>query len=136
MTPPLRSLALTLHVTASVGWLGAVGAFLALAIAGLTSRELMLARGAYLAMDVVGWYVIVPLCFASLVTGIAQSLGTRWGLFRHYWVLIKVVLTVVATGLLLLHTRVIDQMAELATSVALVPAAHRELRAQLVFDGA
>jgi hypothetical protein len=29
MTPGLRKFALTTHVTSSVGWLGAVGAFLA-----------------------------------------------------------------------------------------------------------
>jgi hypothetical protein len=36
MTPRLRKFALTAHVTSSVGWLGAVAAFLALAVAGLT----------------------------------------------------------------------------------------------------
>ena len=41
MTPGLRKFALTTHVTSSVGWLGAVGAFLALAIAGVVIvREL------------------------------------------------------------------------------------------------
>ena len=59
-----------MHVTASVGWLGAVVAFLALAVAGLATGDPQLARGAYLAMDVTAWFVIVPLCFASLATGI------------------------------------------------------------------
>lgn len=134
MTPQVRNLALTAHVTSSVGWLGAVGAFVALALVGLTSADSLLVRAAYLGMYVVGWYVIVPLCLASLVTGIVQSLGTTWGLFRHYWVLIKLVLTVLATGLLLLHTKVIDRMAEIAARGALSPAEHRGLRVQLVFD--
>ena len=39
MAPSLRKLALTAHVTSSVGWLGAAAAFLAVAIVGLTSRD-------------------------------------------------------------------------------------------------
>jgi len=46
---------------------------------------------------------IVPLSFAALLTGLVQSLGTHWGLFRHYWVLVKFALTIGATILLLLH---------------------------------
>jgi hypothetical protein len=42
MSPGLRKLALLAHVTCSVGWLGAVAGFLALAIAGLASRELLM----------------------------------------------------------------------------------------------
>jgi hypothetical protein len=83
MRPPLRKLALTAHVTVSVGWLGAAAAFLALAIAALASGGVETVRGAYVAMEVVGWYVIVPLCLAALVTGLVVSLGTPWGLFRH-----------------------------------------------------
>ena len=134
MTPNVRNLALTAHVATSVGWLGAVMVFLALAVVGLSSADAQLARAAYLAMGVAGWYVIVPLCLASLATGIVQSLASKWGLFRHYWVVIKLVLTVFATGLLLLHTSVIDQMAEIAASGELSGTDHRGMQAQLVFD--
>jgi len=50
MTPGLRKFALTAHVTSSVGWLGAVAGFLALAVAGLTNHDGQLVRGLYLAM--------------------------------------------------------------------------------------
>lgn len=103
MSPQARKLALIAHVTGSVGWLGAVAAFLALSIAGLTSHNAELVRGAYLAMDLIGWYVIVPLGLVALTTGLVQSLGTEWGVLRHYWVVIKFILTVVAMILLLLH---------------------------------
>ena len=134
MTPGIRNLALTAHVTTSVGWLGAVLVFLALAVVGLRSGDPQLVRGAYLAMDVGGMYVIVPLCLASLASGIVQSLVSKWGLFRHYWVLIKLVLTVLATGLLLLHTRVIHRMAEIAALGAPSGPEHWGMRAQLAFD--
>jgi hypothetical protein len=87
MGPRLRKGALTAHVVCSVGWLGAVAVFLALAVAGLTSEDVGLVRGAYLTMDWAAWFVLVPLSFASLLTGVVQSLGTTWGLFRHYWTL-------------------------------------------------
>jgi hypothetical protein len=103
MTPALRKLNLTAHVTSSVGWLGAVAAFLVLSIAGLTSQDADIVRGAYLSMDLIGQFTIVPLSLAALLTGLVQSLGTPWGLFRHYWVLVKFTLTIGATIILLLH---------------------------------
>lgn len=103
MTPALRKLNLTAHVATSVGWLGAVAGFLALSIGGLISQDAEMVRGAYLAMNRIGQYVIVPLSLAALLTGVVQSLGTQWGLVRYYWVLVKFALTVGATILLLLH---------------------------------
>ncbi len=100
MTPIVRKFALTAHITFSVGWLGAVAGFLALAIAGQTSQNVQLVRGLYLAMEMTGWYVIVPFCLASLATGLIVSLGSAWGLFRHYWVSVKFLLTIVSTLIL------------------------------------
>ena len=54
-------------------------------------------------MNVVGQFVIVPLSIASLSTGLLVSLGSPWGLFRYHWVVMKLLLTVAATILLLLH---------------------------------
>jgi len=132
MTPPVRKFALTAHVTSSVGWLGAVAAFLALAIAGLTSPDAQVVRAAYLAMELTAWFVIVPLSLASLVTGLVQSLGTRWGLFRHYWVLIKLVINILATIALLVHTQPIGYMARVAATTTIASADLRGVRIQLV----
>ena len=103
MTPAVRKLALTAHVTSSVGWLGAVAGFLVLSVAGLTSDQPTTVRSAYVSMNLIGLYAIVPLSLAALLTGLIQALGTHWGLFRHYWVLVKFALSVVATALLMLH---------------------------------
>ena len=103
MRPALRKLNLTAHVSSSVGWLGAVAGFLVLSIAGVASQDAETVRSAYVAMNLIGQFIIVPLSLAALLTGLVQSLGTHWGLFRHYWVLVKFVLTVAATVLLLLH---------------------------------
>jgi hypothetical protein len=116
MRPLVRKLALTSHVTFSVGWLGAAAAYLALAVVGLTSDNGDLTRAIYLVLDVIGWFVIVPLCFGALISGLVQSLGTEWGLIRHYWILIKLVLTVAATIVLLVHMRTVSHVADVAAS--------------------
>jgi hypothetical protein len=114
MPPSLRKLTLTAHVTSSVGWLGAVVVFLALAIVGLTSQDDQTVRGAYLVMEPAAWFVLVPLAVASLVTGLVQSLGTTWGLVRHYWVLFKLLITVFATIVLLIYMGTFSYMAGVA----------------------
>lgn len=114
MPPRLRKFALTAHVTCSVGWLGAIVAFLALAIVGLTSHDDQTVRGAYLVMEPAAWSVLVPFAFASLFTGAVQSLGTTWGLFRHYWVLFKLLITVFATIILLMYMETFRVMAGIA----------------------
>jgi hypothetical protein len=114
MTPGLRKFALTAHITSSVGWLGAVVAFLALAVAGLTSQNAQTVRGAYLVMELTGWFVLVPLSLASLLTGLVQSLGTTWGLFRHYWILFKLLINLVATIVLLMYMQTLRYLAGVA----------------------
>lgn len=114
MTPWIRKLALTAHVTTTVGWLGAVVAFLALAAVGLTSQDAQTVRGVYLVMEPAAWLVLVPLAFASLLTGIVQALGTTWGLFRHYWVLFKLLITVFITIVLLIYMETFRVMAGVA----------------------
>lgn len=114
MRPRVRKFALTAHVTSSVGWLGTVAAFQALAIAALTSREPESVRGFYLAMELIGRYVIVPFCVATLVTGLVVSLGTAWGLFRYYWVLVKFLITVIAALILFGFTQTLSSLGNLA----------------------
>ena len=114
LTPRLRKLALTAHVTSSVGWIGAVVAFLALGVVGLTSQDAETVRGAYLVMEPAARLVLVPLAFASLVTGLVQSLGTAWGLFRHYWVVFKLLINVACTVVLLVYMETFSLMAGVA----------------------
>ncbi len=114
MTSRVRRLALTVHVTFSVGWIGAVVAYLALGVAATTSADTQTVRAAWTGMELTGWYAIVPLALTSLLTGMVMALGSKWGLFRHYWVLISFVLTVVATGVLLLHMPTVTSLADVA----------------------
>lgn len=137
MTQRLRKLGLSLHIVLSVGWLGAVVAFLALAW-GSFSSDSALARAALLGMDVVGRGALLPLSLGALVSGIVQSVATKWGLLRHYWVVVKLVLTLFATTALFVHqTTAITEAARLAAEAA-APLLHsgrlRELSVQLLAD--
>jgi hypothetical protein len=134
MPPRVRKGMLTAHVVASVGWLGAVGSFLALALAGLSETDNGMVRAAYAAMEFTGWYVIVPLSAASLFTGLAQSVGTSWGLFRHYWVVFKLVINVVASLLLLVHMQPVGRIAHAAAQRPVSLSDLHDLRVQVAFD--
>ncbi len=114
MTPRLRKFMLMLHVTFSVGWIGTVVAYLALGVAAVTSHNVQTVRATYRAMELTGWYAIVPLALAALLTGLVMALGTKWGLFRHYWVLVSLVLTIFSTGVLLLHMPDVSRLADVA----------------------
>ncbi|MDQ3849000.1 MAG: hypothetical protein M3296_00070 [Actinomycetota bacterium] len=136
MPPALRRLALTAHVAASVGWLGAVAVFLVLAITGLTSHQAQTVRAVYVAMQLSTVYVIVPLALAALLTGVIQALGTSWGLVGHYWVLVKLLLTVVATIVLLLQIPSISYLADRAAHATLASTDLRGERMSLVLHSA
>jgi hypothetical protein len=114
MTASFRKFLLTIHVASSVGWVGALVVFLAHSIASEVSRDLDIVRAACLMMGITAWFVILPLSLSSLLSGVVQALGTAWGLFRHYWVLVKLLLTTFATAILLLKLTPIDYLAKAA----------------------
>ncbi len=114
MSPRARRLFLVAHIAASVGWIGAAVTSLALAVVPLASGDPQLVRGIYLSLPVIGWYALVPFGVASLATGLIQSLGTTWGLLRHYWVLLKLPMNLFATAVLLLYMETLDYLADQA----------------------
>ena len=119
MNPRLRRFALTAHITASAGWLGAIVGFLALAVVGIARDDVEAVRSAYLMMEMFGWFVLVPFAIASLVTGLVQSLGTKWGLFRHYWVLAKLLINLFATVVLLAYMQMLGELREITAATSL-----------------
>jgi hypothetical protein len=114
MSPPVRKAFLAVHVITSVGWIGAVAAFLVLAVAGARSADVSVAQAFGAAVATTGWWAVVPFCLASLATGVIQSLGTPWGLVRHYWPAIKLLLTLAATLALLIHMQPTTWLGEAA----------------------
>lgn len=117
MIPSIRKLALTTHISVSVGWIGAVLAYLVLVVAAITSHDAPTLRAAWIGMELIGWYLIVPLAVVALLSGLMMALGTPWGLFRHYWVSISLGLTAVATVVLLQHMPTVSSFARIAADV-------------------
>ena len=118
LPPPARRLALTTHVVTSVGWLGAVAATLVLSVAGVASQNRQTVHAVYPALEIVGWYALVPLSLASLLSGLVISLAGAWGLIQHYWVVTKLAINVVASVVLLLYMQTLGALADRAGSAA------------------
>lgn len=118
MSAGLRKLMLTVHITASVGWVGAVIAYLALDITTVASDDAATLRAAYVAMQLIAQWALIPLAWTALITGLVVSLGTSWGLFRHYWVIISLVLTFLAALILQVEMQTIRALATIASDPA------------------
>lgn len=132
LSPAPRKLALSAHLAVSVGWLGAVAGYIALDVTAATSEDPLMLRAAYVGMGVIAGSVIVPLAAAALLTGLLVSLGTKWGLFRHWWVLLSLVLTTFAVVVLLIETRTIAAFAAVAADPAATDAELQGLGSTLV----
>ncbi|MFL6054718.1 MAG: hypothetical protein ACJ72W_17620 [Actinoallomurus sp.] len=98
MPPRVRKVVTVVHVISSVGWLGLTLCLLTLGTTALVSDDPVLVRSIYRAMKVLGDVLIIPVTLTALLTGLLLALGTRWGLFRHYWVITKFGLTLLAAA--------------------------------------
>lgn len=136
MTPRWRKTFLAVHVITSVGWIGAVVAFLVLAVAGLRSPDPTFTRAYAIGLGMTGWWAVVPFCFASLLSGVVQSMGTPWGLVRHYWLAIKLLLTALSTVLLMIHMQPTSWLADAARSSAANQGTLIALQRELAVDAA
>ena len=98
-----RTIVRAVHVLASVGWLGLVVVMLVLSAAALTTDDGTVMHFVYQLMDRIGSPVIPIFAVTTLVTGFALSVATPWGLLRHWWIVIKLVvsLAVIMTGAVL-----------------------------------
>lgn len=111
LSPRVRKAGLVLHVATSVGSIGSVAAFLALAGTGLVTSETELLSGVYPSLDLITSTVIVPLLGSALLLGVIQALFTPWGLLDHWWVAAKLIVTIAILAVLLVQ---LPGMAKLA----------------------
>ena len=89
-----RQWLLLVHVTCSLGWMGAGAANLVLAVTALRTADAALRTSCYQLIDVIDFALVIPLAFSALASGVIISLATKWRLLRHWWVLVKLVITV------------------------------------------
>ncbi|MFF0314763.1 hypothetical protein ACFYPH_08945 [Micromonospora sp. NPDC005252] len=96
--PATRKALLTLHLITSLGWLGADLVLLTLGIAAQRGADPAVV---YPVAGLVGTVLFAPLSVLVWLVGVASALLTPWGLVRHRWVLVKLVITTVMVGLVL-----------------------------------
>ncbi|MFC6965074.1 hypothetical protein ACFQL7_28085 [Halocatena marina] len=133
MRPLLRKFALTAHITTSVGWIGAVVTYLARVVAAETSQDAQTVRASWIGMELVSWCVLIPLTVGSLLAGHVMALCTKWSLFRHYWVLFTLLLTVLATIVLFAHMQTVSYFVRVAAAAD--TASRVGLRGELLHAG-
>ncbi|AXB42081.1 hypothetical protein [Amycolatopsis albispora] len=120
LTPRARKSVVAVHVVSSVGWLGITAANLVLLVVGLTTADPARQHAALLAMAMVGETLLIPVSLAAFTSGLVLSLGTKWGLFRHWWVVVKFALTLIAVVLTPLSS--VPGLRDLAAAVSATPA--------------
>lgn len=114
LAPGARKAVLTVHITCSVGWVGAVLVYLALGVWAVRATDAVTLAAAWAALELTGWVVVVPLAVGSLTTGVLAAVGSPWGLLRHYWVVIALLVTVLCVAVLLLHMPSVSHLAHQA----------------------
>lgn len=92
---PARRATLVVHVAASAGWLGLTLGLVALAAAAITTDSAPTIEASVRSMKVFTDWLVLPLAFLTLLSGVLLSLGTPWGLAQHRWVYTKFWLTLV-----------------------------------------
>lgn len=94
MSPRTRRVWLTLHVGISAGWLGVSLTMTVLALTAQFANSHSVRHGAYELLHLIDWRAAIPSMFLTIITGLVVSLGTKWGLVRHWWVLTKFAISV------------------------------------------
>ncbi len=98
LAPRWRKAALVAHILSAAAWVGVDVLVAVLVVIGMTAGP----QTAGLAYQALGSFVVGPMLTAALctsATGLLLGWGTRWGLVRYWWVLVKLVITVVLTVL-------------------------------------
>ena len=102
LTPRWRKVVLTSHVVTAVGLLGVDLVLLTFGIAGMAGYD---PGVVYPAMGFVGLAVFAPLSIVMWLVGVWNAWGTRWGLLRHWWVTVKLVIASALVVLVLVALR-------------------------------
>jgi hypothetical protein len=97
LSPRVRKLLLTIHVSTAVSIIGATLVLIALGVAGLRGED---PATVYPAASLVESWVTAPLVLAALGSGLLLALLGEWGLVTYWWVAIKFSITAVFTVLI------------------------------------
>ncbi|WP_020108579.1 hypothetical protein [Nocardia sp. 348MFTsu5.1] len=87
-----RQAVLTIHIVVAVAWIGVNLAFLALDAVALTTADGRLVAACISAIVIIIPPVVPALVVGMMISGVVLGLGTKWGLFRHWWVTSKLII--------------------------------------------
>lgn len=97
LSRPARRAVLVVHVVASASWLGLTVGLLALGITAGSTGAAGTVEASVRAMKLFADWLLLPVAFLTLVSGLVLALGTQWGLARHRWVYVKFWVTLATT---------------------------------------
>lgn len=98
LSPAGRKLLLVLHIGCSVSWLGVGSTMAVLSLIGLLAQTADLRHAAYAFMHIFDLALVIPLMLVAIGSGLALAIGTPWGLFQYWWIVIKLLLSLAIVG--------------------------------------
>lgn len=131
----MRKFVLLAHILSAVSWIGVDLVMGVLSFRGLTTDDPQTLATAYGGLALFCVPLLLTLGLLTLTTGVVLGLGTRFGLARYWWVVTKLVITVVLCVLVLVLLR--PTLAEAGTQTALVdgtlPERLTDVRRDMIF---
>jgi uncharacterized membrane protein len=131
----MRTFVLLAHILSAVSWIGVDLVMGVLSLRGLTTDDPQTLATAYGALALFCVPLLLTLGLLTLTTGVVLGLGTRFGLARYWWVVTKLVITVVLCVLVLVLLR--PTLVEAGTQTALVdgtlPERLTDVRRDMIF---
>ena len=98
VTPGTRKALLTLHVALSGIFLGVAVVMVTLAVLAAGAEDVAVAHSHYALLESFDLTILPWFSLSSIMSGLAVSLTGKWGLVKHYWVLVKFILAVLAVA--------------------------------------
>lgn len=94
-----RKLVLLVHIAAAGAWLGLDLVLGSLIVTGLTSADATSAAASALSLAAFATWPLLAVGAVTLASGVLLGLGTKYGLVRYWWVLVKLIVNVVLVTL-------------------------------------
>jgi len=81
------------HIFFAAVWIGA-GVCLIMMQSFLEANSGQMLYGINISMKLIDDFVIIPAAIGSLLTGLIYSIWTRWGFFKHNWIIVKWIINI------------------------------------------
>jgi hypothetical protein len=94
LRPKPRKALAAAHAVSAASWIGVAVTFVAMSVVAMSTNDIHTAAVTYELMATFDVTLLPWTNFATLLTGIALSMTTKWGLIRYYWVAAKIAIAV------------------------------------------